>query len=364
MIENEDEYWEIPDNIDTTNFDFDWFPNPYDPPFIHEFGTQWQKTGGPRFIVRGATEVKYEISQRATVLPDYSKWSILSRRGVDRVEFDYSWHPDSTEPPMNYVFGDQYQSAEEGKVLTYKLGDNLPVKYIDSPIAKTVYRPLDIVFLSNGETNEQERYNRLCEVAGKQVKWVKGINGRERALRHAAEISTTDWFILFPGKLLVDDKFDFDFQPIRHYEPKHYIFYAKNPVNGLEYGHQAAVCYHRQLVLDTIDYGLDFTMSRLHDIVPVISGIAEYNSSVIMTWRTAFREVIKLRADNSEESQSRLNTWLTVARGKHCEWSMIGAEDGVEYYEQVNGEHGELLKSFSWQWLDEYFTLKYPQMKI
>ena len=125
------------------------------------------------------------------------------------------------------------------------------------------------------------------------------------------------------------------------------------------YGHQAAVCYNRQLVLDTVDYGLDFTMGAPHDIVPIISGIAEFNSDIIMTWRTAFREAIKLRAENSKESIERLNIWRTTGKGKHCEWSLIGAQDGVEFFEKVNGNHQELTKSFTWEWTNNYFNDKY-----
>lgn len=34
------EHWFIPDNIDDKNFDYSWEPNPNDPPYVYEFGTQ------------------------------------------------------------------------------------------------------------------------------------------------------------------------------------------------------------------------------------------------------------------------------------------------------------------------------------
>ena len=43
---------------------------------IHEFGTQWQKTGGPRYHVEGATEVKYEEQFKARALPKKDNWTI------------------------------------------------------------------------------------------------------------------------------------------------------------------------------------------------------------------------------------------------------------------------------------------------
>jgi hypothetical protein len=195
------------------------------------------------------------------------------------------------------------------------------------------------------------------------VRWVRGIDGRENAIRHVAETSTTSYFILFPAKIWASETFNYNFQPNREYQPKHYIFYSTNPLNGLEYGHQAAVCYNKKLVLDTIEYGLDFTMSKLHDIVPVSCGIAQYNSDITMTWRTAFREVIKLRADGSEESLERLRVWLTYARGQHAEWSIIGAQDGINYYDKVGGDHQQLMKTFAWSWLRDYFKGLYPDVQ-
>lgn len=353
--------WVVPEGLDVNGFDFSWRPSMYEPAFIHQFGTQHQKTGGPRYIKPGATQVKYQYEMIAKKLPNMANWVMPDDTDIAKIEFDYTWHHDETDPPMNYVFGDQYGPAEERQTLIYKQKDGLPLKFLNEPVATVIYRPLDIIFLSNNETGAERRYDRLCSVADREVKWIKGIDNRETALKIAAESSSTKWFLLFPGKLYADEDFDFDFQPVRHHSPKHYIFYAKNPVNDLVYGHQAAVCYNRQLVLDTQNHGLDFTMSAAHDVVPIISGIAEYNSDIIMTWRTAFRESIKLCAENSKESLERLTIWRTQAKGNHCEWSVIGAQDGIEFYQSVNGNFESLIKSFSWDWLHEYYLNKYKK---
>ena len=279
-------------------------------------------------------------------------WEIPEHIDID--SFDFDWLPDFHEPPYIHQWGTAIDPMCGPRFVDDSATE---IKYHITDTTK--WLPLDIMFVSNGETGEQRRYDRLRQVAGRTVEWVRGINGRENALRRAAELSTTEWFFCFPGKLYADSQFDFNFQPNRSYEPKHYIFYAENPLNGLVYGHQAAVCYNRQLVLDTIDYGLDFTMSKPHDIVPTISGIAEYNSDDIMTWRTAFREAIKLSIDESDESKARLNTWRSFARGSYAEWSLIGAEDGVRYAESVNNLPGELMKSFEWSWLNQLFENKY-----
>jgi hypothetical protein len=37
---------------------------------------------------------------------------------------------------------------------------------------------------------------------------------------------------------------------------------------------------------------------------------------------------------------------------------MKGAQDAVEYYEAVSGDHAELKKSYDWAWLATYALLK------
>jgi hypothetical protein len=348
---NDMSIWEIPPNINCDDFDFSWHPPRTERPYIYQFGTQHQKTGGPRYIQKGARRIRYIDTQKAVAIVNMEKWRI--DRDVIVNSFDFSWHPDATDLMYNYSFNDS--------AIIYSQGPGLQIKHMTDIVADITIKPLDIIFLSNGETGEQERYDRLCQVAGREVRWVRGIDGRENAIRHAAEISNTNWFILFPAKIWASDTFDYNFQPNRSYEPKHYIFYSTNPLNGLEYGHQAAVCYNRNLVLETTEYGLDFTMSKLHDIVPISCGIAQYNSDITMTWRTAFREVIKLRADGSEESLERLRVWLTYARGQHAEWSIIGAQDGINYYDKVGGDHEQLMKTFKWSWLKFYFNEQYRE---
>jgi len=222
-------------------------------------------------------------------------------------------------------------------------------------------KPLDIVFVSNGESTAEAMYNHLLKVTKHDknlvVKRVDGVNGRAAAYKACAEISDTDWFFNVFAKLEMDADFDFHWQPDRLQEPKHYIFHAKNPINGLEYGHQGCIAYNKKLVLDTDEWGLDFTLSKAHEVVPVLSGIALYDSDPWIVWRTAFREVIKLLADDSEASQIRLQSWLTGNKGEYGNASTIGANDAYNYFASVNGDHDKLLLTFEWEWLKEYYEL-------
>ena len=186
-----------------------------------------------------------------------------------------------------------------------------------------------------------------------------GVNSRAAAYHAAAQASETDWFFAVFAKLRVRSEFDWSWQPDRMQASKHYIFHAYNPVNGLTYGHQAMIAYNKRLVLANPGRGLDFTLDDEHEVVPVISGTAEYADTCWSAWRTAFRECLKLSGQQDIESQHRLKKWLTVNNAlPNSQWSTKGAEDAVVYYKEVNGDFDALRKSYEWSWLASYALLK------
>jgi hypothetical protein len=225
---------------------------------------------------------------------------------------------------------------------------------------------IDIVYISNGEPDEEKWYNTLCYVSnntGSDIKWIRGVNGRTAAYQAAARASTTPWFFAVFAKLEVDYDFPWqDWMPDYWQEPKHYIFNARNPINGLEYGHQGVIAYNKRLVLENNAPGIDFTLSQPHESVPILSGTAHFNQDAWMTWRTAFREVIKLKHFDATaptlENSHRLDVWCTRAEGKYAEYCLQGAQDAVKYYNEVNGDYELLKLSFEWAWLRKRYENK------
>ena len=220
---------------------------------------------------------------------------------------------------------------------------------------------LDIVYISNGEPDEAKWYEHLVYASNyDNIAWVRGVNGRVAAYQAAARHSTTPWFFAVFAKLEVELDFDWSWQPDFWQEPKHYIFNARNPVNGLEYGHQGIIAYNKRLVLENNTPGIDFTLSQPHESVPMLSGTAHFNQDSWMTWRTAFREVLKLRlfmdTHPTLETEARLKTWCTHAVGNYSNYCLDGANDAVAYYNEVQGDPALLQLSFDWAWLKERFN--------
>ena len=237
--------------------------------------------------------------------------------------------------------------------------------YIDKTHVTYNEKPLDIVFISNGESNAEENWEHLKTIT-KGVKnrlvRVDGVKGRVNAYQAAAKSSNTAWFFACFAKLEVNTDFDWNWQPDRLQQNKHYIFHAKNPITGLEYGHMAMIAYHKDLVLSNTAPGLDFTLDQEHEVVPILSGTAYYADSVEVAWRSAFREALKLKDSNTIDNEYRLEHWLNCGNGDIGIWSKRGAKDAIEYYDSVNGDFAKLKLSYEWEWLDNYFKQKYDEV--
>jgi len=221
-------------------------------------------------------------------------------------------------------------------------------------------KPMDIVFLSYDEPGAEERFAKL-KARHPRAKWVKGVKGRTKAYHTAALQSSTDYFFAVFPTIDISPDFDFEFQPDRLKNPCHYIFHCKNPVNGLEYGHRGIILYNKALCLSTIHPRLDFTLSQPHEVVPEVCGTSNFNTTPEISWRVAFREVIKLNEMRTTvESKYRLKKWCSLGQGDHAEWVQKGALDACEYFNQNKSDYEKLKLSYELEWLKQYFFKKYP----
>jgi len=226
---------------------------------------------------------------------------------------------------------------------------------IEHEFEETV-EPLDVIFFSNGEACADDNYNHLLSLnLPNRIVRIDRVKGRVASQHAAANASNTPWYFLVNAKLKVRDDFDFNWQPNIYKSRRHYIFRATNPVNGLVYGHQAIVANNKKLTLNTVVRGLDFTMDSATEVVDINSGVAMYNTSAWDTWRTAFREMIKLCCNTDQDSIDRGAAWLNKGDGDFGEYSKLGAKDAVDYYDSVDGNMEKLMLSYDWEWLYQYY---------
>ena len=216
-------------------------------------------------------------------------------------------------------------------------------------------KPMDIVFLSYDEPCADKNWE-VLKKKFPRAKRIHGIKGRTNAYHAAADLSETEYFFAVFPTIDLDVNFDFNFQPDRMKDRCHYIFYAKNPVNGLEYGHRAVILYHRFLCVLTSNPYLDFTLSQPHTVVPQLCGVSQFNQTPEISWRVAFREVLKLcEMKPTVESRHRLKKWCELGKGEYASYVQRGALDAVKYYEEHKDDSSALLYSYELDWLKEKF---------
>ena len=388
--------WVCSSICDYTDFDFSWHPEKWQSTMLHVFASNEQKFGDtfymhvPTFAARAEKKALLEWYS-----VNYVPKIRVPRRPMPVIQHTEDSHVDAVKNatwpgplatftttdyiPDNTVTVPLWRTETKTIVPLSKgaasvivprvaVGD-IRTQLYDYPYVNKTQRflkeqPLDIVFISNGEKYAGFHEQQLYQSAQREgldcnhMHHSAGVNGRVAAYQAAARLSTTPWFFAVFAKLEVDPKFDWTWQPDRMQQPKHYIFHAYNPVNGLTYGHQAMIAYNKKMVLENVGAGLDFTLDQPHEVVPLVSGVANYNETTWMTWRTAFREVLKLKASLPDvESEYRLRQWLEVDTTEE-QWSMKGAEDAVEYYDSVAGDFTALKKSYEWAWLASYAFMR------
>jgi hypothetical protein len=389
--------WVCSSICDYTNFDFGWHPSHWQYNLLHVFASDEQKFGDTFFMHVPSFAARAETVELLDWYDCNFVDSCLSvpRRPMPVIAHDDDTHVDAVRsqdftgplaifstghsqsqgvrPPTVSLWREQTKtivplSPGASSVIVprtaipYIKTQLYDYPYIDKTHHTRQDQLLDIVFIQNGEPNAAQHLKRLTllpAAKGLRLATVNNINGRAAAYHAAARASTTPWFFAVFAKLEIDVDFDWSWQPDRMQQPKHYIFHAQNPCNGLVYGHQAMIAYNRQLVLDNPGVGLDFTLDSPHEVVPVLSGMARYNTSAWQTWRTAFREVLKLKASLPDvENEYRITQWLKSTSSAYSHMSVAGAVDALEYYDEVGGDFDQLKKSYEWEWLASYAFFK------
>jgi hypothetical protein len=100
---------------------------------------------------------------------------------------------------------------------------------------------------------------------------------------------------------------------------------------------------------------LDMTTSFPLKIMPTIASVTHFNTSPFSTWRSAFREGVKLACSTSEENQQRLAIWCSTAHGPFAEECLSGARAGRAYGGAWRDDQAMLLRINDWDWLRAQF---------
>lgn len=232
-------------------------------------------------------------------------------------------------------------------------------------------KPYDIIFVSYNEINADQNFENL-KTRFPRAKRVHGVKGIHQAHIKAAELATTDMLWVVDADAIIVDDFDFIVEQIPYYSNNArrmltttvHVWRSRNPINGLEYGYGGVKLLPRQLTLDMDVNSADMTtsISKLFKAMPSISNITAFNTDAFSSWRSAFRECVKLSSkiidgQVDDESQERLTAWCKL--NQYADFGLEayqGALAGVKYGKENKDNLTALKKINDFDWLRKTFN--------
>ena len=220
----------------------------------------------------------------------------------------------------------------------------------------------DIIFISYNEPNADQNFANL-KARFPYAQRVDGVKGIHQAHIAGARKAFTKMFWVVDADAVVLDTFNFD-HVVSEYDIENvHVWRSSNPINDLEYGYGGVKLLPRKLTLnmDITKPDMTTSISPLFKAMPEVSNITAFNVDAFNTWKSAFRECVKLASktiDRQDDADTtyRLNVWCT--RGLDRPFGREAIEGAVQgkQYGLENKDNNEALKMINdFDWLRERF---------
>jgi len=222
-------------------------------------------------------------------------------------------------------------------------------------------KPYDIVFLSYKEKNADHKF-RILQDHIRQEKinlnliWVRDVKGIFEAHKVASTRVQSNMFWVVDADAEIVKDFKFDYIPDVYDHEVVHVWASKNPITNDEYGYGGVKLFPTEMVRNATSWGLDFTtgLSSRFKSMPQVSCITRFNTDAFSTWRSAFRECVKLTLNDDAESKQRLETWLnTRGEEEFTAEAVSGALEGNTFAKANKNNLAELDKINDYKWLEE-----------
>jgi hypothetical protein len=220
----------------------------------------------------------------------------------------------------------------------------------------------DIIFISYNEPQADENFSRL-KARFPYAQRVQGIKGIHQAHIAAAKKAFTKMFWVVDADAQILDTFNFD-HVVSEYDLENvHVWRSMNPINDLEYGYGGVKLLPKRLTqnMDISKPDMTTSISSLFKAMTEISNITAFNVDAFNTWKSAFRECVKLSSKTIDRQDDvdttyRLNVWCT--RGIDRPFGREAIEGAVQgkQYGLENKDNNEALKMINdFNWLRERF---------
>jgi hypothetical protein len=211
---------------------------------------------------------------------------------------------------------------------------------------------LDCVFLTYDEPNKEESWVKIKNM----VPWahrVDGVKGSDAAHKAAADVSSTDRFVLIDGDNIPDAKFfNLTLTPAEADNICVYRWRAKNYVNGLMYGNGGLSVWSKEFVYNmrtheatdgTTENDVEFCFYPNYYAMHDCYSTTYPNGSAFQAWRAGFREGVKMCLNKGarptlqefkqrvhQRNLDHLTIWHNVGRDvENGIWAMAGSRMGT-----------------------------------
>lgn len=305
-------------------------------------------------------------------------WILPNDVEVDpKFKFDYYIsHHEIFDRNINHVFVNIFRNektytgimlmSKNKKVSSKEINFRFLIEKKEHDVVASHTKPYDIVFISYFEANADKNFKLLLDKLdnkSRNIYRINGIKGIHQAHIEAAKLCKTDMFWVVDADAVIDDNFKFDYEVSRYELNIVHVWRSRNPVNDLEYGNGGVKLLPRQLTIDMDLNKTDMTtsISKWFKAMPEVSNITEFNIDEFNTWRSAFRECVKLSSgiidrQNNEETMQRLDAWLTYYPDRPFSKEAVNGAHAGKEYGLANKENVDALRKINdFNWLREQF---------
>lgn len=292
----------------------------------------------------------------------------------ENFDFDlYFSHHNLYDRAMNHVFQNRFNDttinyngimlmSKKKMVSKRELDFRFLIEKKEYPIVASKNSLYDIIFISYNEPNADANYDNLVK-RFPRAKRVHGVKGIHQAHIKAAEKSESEMFWVVDGDAIIVDDFNFDHIVNRYERNIVHVWRSQNPINGLVYGYGGVKLLPRELTLamDVNSTDMTTSISDQFRAVESVSNITAFNTDPFNTWKSAFRECVKLSSklivrQNDEETEKRLEIWCSEGSDQQFgEYAISGARTGKEYGISCKGDTKSLSKINDFDWLKKTF---------
>ena len=301
-----------------------------------------------------ASELFYTVDSDVIVNEDFSYSYTPNLDSVNKVSV---WQRLNPHTGLTHSYGGvRLWPKQLSTVLTDCTSDNIlynktnagKLQYVKQ--SGSSYMPYDIVLITYKQPDVDQLLNKL-PAGTLLVSDVEGIFNAHQVASHAVR---SKMFWVVDGDADVVEDFDFSYIPDIYDQDVTHVWNSANPVTGDTYGYGGVKLFNTQAVRDATSWGIDFTtgLSSRFKVMNDIACVTRFNTDAYSTWRSAFRECVKLTISEDPDAQQRLEGWLhPVPDADFRHDAKLGAEQGRAFGLANKNNSAELNKINDYEWL-------------